>query len=272
MKIKIRSIIHVTAFVGLITFGSLTFAFAEMTGRQIMDKQKQLHKVKTEVLLQKMILIDKSGKKEERTMKIYTKETAQKDIYNSLMVFLEPADIKGTALLSWQHQGAEDDQWLFLPAQKKMQRIAQGSKKNYFMGTDFTFEDFQREDLDAHQYKLVRSEKMQDKDSYVIEAVPASDSKKKDSAYGRRLIWIEKTNFVTLKSEFYDKRDKLIKFQENRDWEQASGTIWRAKKGLMDNTSMQHKTLVGLVQKTINQPIDDKTFTDRFILSGGHTQ
>jgi len=250
-------------------------AQAEMTGREVMDKQEEMHKVQTEVGDEIMMLVDKDGNKEKRNVKRYTKEMGD-DLYHYLIVFLSPADIKGTALLTWEQKERENDQWLYLPAQKKMQRIAKGSKKNYFMGTDFTYEDMEPENLDNFNYTILRTEKLElDKkvsECYVIEAVPANDEKKRESGYSKRIMWIEKEHFYTLKTEFYDRRERKQKVQTNYKMENVSGTIWRPKQTLMDHLEKEHKTVTGITGRKINVDLQDSIFTERYILSGKHTQ
>jgi hypothetical protein len=247
----------------------------DLTGRQIMDKQKERHKAKTEVGSETMILADKDGGKERRQVKRYSKEV-EKDLHRYLIVFLAPADIKGTALLTWEQKGRENDQWLYLPAQKKMQRIAKGSKKNYFMGTDFTYEDLEAEDLDQFEYKVLRSEPLaqdgKNFDCTVIQAVPSNEEKKRESGYSKKISWVDKKEFMTLKIEFYDRRDKLQKVQTNHEMENVGGTSWRPKKTLMDHQEKGHQTLTGTVSRELNKPMDDSTFTERFILSGQHVE
>ena len=248
---------------------------AEMTGREVMKKQKELHKVQSEIGNEIMLLVDKDGSKEKRQVKRYAKEV-DNDVYHYLIVFLKPADIRGTALLTWEQKERENDQWLYLPAQKKMQRIAKGSKKNYFMGTDFTYEDMEPEDIDNFNYAILRSEKLnqdkKDSDCYVIEAIPANKEKKRESGYSKRIMWIEKEYLYTLKVEFYDRRGRLQKIQTNHALENVSGTIWRAKKSLMNHLVRKHKTLTGTTSRKINTSVKDSVFTERFILSGKHTQ
>ncbi len=243
---------------------------ADPTGREVMEKQKNMHKVSSEIGSEKMILVDKSGKKENRDLKRYSKE-AEKDVYRGLVVFLGPSDIRGTALLNWQHKNRSDDQWLHLPAQGKMQRIAEGGKKNYFMGTDFTYEDLQSEDIDVYNYNVLRKEKCDTHECYVIEATPKTPAKEKETAYKKRVLWIRTDVLVTTKTEFYDKRDKLLKTQTNLDFENIKGTVWRSKKGIMDNHKANHKTLVMTVERKVDTTIADPTFTERFVLSGQHT-
>jgi len=250
-------------------------AQADMTGREVMEKQKELHKVKTEIGDEIMMLVDKDGNKEKRNVKRYAKEVGD-DVHRYLVVFLSPADIKGTALLTWEQKERENDQWLYLPAQKKMQRIAKGSKKNYFMGTDFTYEDMEPEDIDNFDYTILGSEELTVKKAvsacYVIEAVPANKEKKRESGYSKRIMWIEKEHFYTLKVEFYDRRGRLQKVQTNYKMENVEGTVWRAKQTLMDQKQKKHKTVTGITARQINVDLADSVFTERYILSGKHTQ
>jgi hypothetical protein len=265
----------ILGLIGLWVIIPLIAQAEEMTGRQVMEKQKELHKVQTEIGNEIMLLVDEGGSKEKRIAKRYAKEVGD-DVHRYLVVFLDPADIRGTALLTWEQKERDNDQWLYLPAQKKMQRIAKGSKKNYFMGTDFTYEDMEPEDIDNFDYTILRSEKLEhdngSNDCYVIEAVPANKEKKRESGYSKRIMWIDKQNFFTLKVEFYDRRERLQKIQTNHVVENISGTVWRAKKTVMNHLGRKHKTLTGITSRKINTPVKDSVFTERFILSGKHTQ
>lgn len=245
----------------------------EMTGRQVMEKQKERHKVKSEIGSENMLLVDKDGARENRQVKRYAKEVG-KDLHRYLVVFLSPGDIRGTALRTWENKDGDNDQWLYLPAQKKEQRIAKAGKKNYFMGTDFTYEDMEPEELDNYTYNMLRSESLtQDgkaQNCHVIQAVPANDRKKRESGYSQRVMWIEKTNLVTLKTDFYDFRGKLQKTQTNHEFSNIGGTVWRPKKSLMRHHEKNHQTVTATTNRVINTSLDDSTFTERFIMSGKH--
>lgn len=246
---------------------------AELTGRQVMEKQKERHKVKTEIGNENMLLVDKSGGKENRQVKRFAKEVG-KDIHRYLVVFLAPGDIRGTALRTWENKGGDNDQWLYMAATKKEQRIAKAGKKNYFMGTDFTYEDMEPEDLNNFNYTILRSENFNQDGKvqacYVIQAVPANDKKKRESGYSQRVMWIEKTNLTTLKTDFYDLRNKLQKTQTNHDFANIGGTVWRPKKTFMNNHEKNHKTVTATTSRVINTSVDSSTFTERFVTTGKH--
>lgn len=254
----------------------------DLTGRGVMEKQKSLQRIETEYGEELMLLVDvKSNTKEKREVRRYAKET-KNDFNRYLVVFMAPADIKGTALLTHEHEN-EDDQWIYMPASKKMQRIAAASKRSYFMGTDFTYEDLEPEDIDKFTYTIVGMETLDHvtppRECYKIESRPGNSSGKSSgnfssgnfsSGYSKRLIWVDKTDFMTLKVEFFDKRNRLIKTQKSFEWENITGTVYRPKKTIMNNHRKKHKTLALVKTRKINEPIADQVFTERFILSEKH--
>jgi outer membrane lipoprotein-sorting protein len=246
----------------------------ELTGRQIMEKQEELHDANTEYGEETMLLVDiKSDSKEKRQVKRYAKKM-DSGFNRYLLVFTEPADIKGTALLTHENNKT-DDQWIYLPATKKMQRIANTSKKSYFMGTDFTYEDIEPEEIDTFNYKVLKQEIVKhvkpNKNCYVIEALPENNEKKRASAYSKRILWVDTTNLVTLKIEFYDRRMRLIKTQRSYEIEKIAGTIYRPRKTIMDNHKKKHKTLTLVNKRVVNKTIADKVFTERFILNSKYS-
>ena len=244
-----------------------------ITGKQIMKKQKKLHKVKSEYGEEVMLLVDvRSKSKKTRRVKRYSKDMGN-GLKRYLLVFLKPADIRGTALLTHEKK-KKDDQWLYMPAVKKMQRIAQGSKKSYFMGTDFTYEDMEPEDINNYNYRLKKSQNLIRKKRkvrcYVIDATPANRAKKRSSGYSKRTMWIDKKNLTTLKVKFFDRRRRLIKTQKSYGMKRITGTVYRPSKTIMDNHRKKHKTLTLVKKRRINKKIKSSTFNQRFILTGRH--
>lgn len=266
----------IVILMGFFIFGSAGSLWPqEMTGKDVMRKQKELHNVQSETGNEAMLLVDEKGGKEKRLLKRYTK-TFGDDIHRYLLFFLKPADIRGTALLTWENKARENDQWLYLPAHKKMQRIAKGCKKNYFMGTDFTYEDMDPENIDSFNYTILRTETINcDKKPqacWVIESVPADQETAKDSGYQKRVMWIDKLHYNTLKVVYYDHRGRKMKTQTNYAFQNIEGTVWRAKKILMDHHLKRHKTFTLVTDLAINTAVEDNMFVERYILSGKYMQ
>jgi len=246
-----------------------------MTGREIMDKQKELQKTDTEKSHELMILINEDGSKEKRELRRYIKKDNKRDLTDSLIVFIKPADVRGTALLNKQYSKDKENQWLYIPSLKKLQRIAKGSKKNYFMGTDFTYEDLSSDKLDNYHYKNLREEKLKvaktDKldDCYVVEAVPTKKYRPQTS-YGKRILWITKDHFYTKRIDFYSKRGKLIKTEVSWDFINPVGSVYRPIKVKITNFKEHHKTLVKVNNIQINKKLSSKYFTQRYLLNEEH--
>jgi outer membrane lipoprotein-sorting protein len=255
-------------------FGTIVLLWSALpstaaTGREIMDQQKARHESTTESEKVKMVLVDSSGKTETREMVRFAKKGPD-GLYKYLVQFQSPADVRGVGLLTWQQKGREDDQWLYMPALgEKLKRIAGGGKKSYFMGTDFAYEDLRNEKLDDHVYNLLGGEKVSDKDCHKIEALPGNDEEKRTSGYSKRILWITKDTLVTLQVEYYDQNGKLMKTAKSYDIKEAKGQMMRANKVLMDHHQNKHQTVMGTLERKVDEPIDDATFTERYVLGGG---
>jgi hypothetical protein len=253
----------------LVLLGLVTSLIFAMTGREVMDKQDKLQSSSTETDMEQMILVNSDGSKEKREIKKWIKKDKAKNLSRSLIVFYKPADIRGTALLNKQRTQTEEDQWLYIPAIHRLQRIAQGSKKNYFMGTDFTYEDLSSDKLDNYHYKILKTAKFGKDNCYVVEAKPTKEYYPKTS-YGKKILWINKDKFYTEKIEFYNKDLKLIKVQTSYKSKNIKGTIYRPMFVKMDNLAEKHKTLVKINNLKINIPMSDKYFETRYLLSEQH--
>jgi len=248
-----------------------SFAFS-MTGREVMEKQKKLQSTNTEQSIELMVLVDEDGTKEKRGVKRYIKKDNARDLTDSLIVFISPADVSGVSLLSKEISPTTENQWIYLPSLKNLKRIAQGSKKNYFMGTDFTYEDLSGDKLNNYHYTLLREEPLKvtkkDKveDCYVVEAVPTKEHYK-DTMYGKKVLWVTKDHFYTKKINFYDKNNKLLKTELSWDFKNVKGTVYRPIKGIMNNIKENHKTLVLVRKIVVDKKIPSKIFTQRYLLN-----
>jgi hypothetical protein len=239
----------------------------EMTGRRIMELAKQRHDIKNDTADLVMLIIDKKGNKKERLIRRYIKKFGN-GLTRSLIVFREPKDIEGTALLTWELDGGQSKQWLYLPGEKKIQRMASSSLKSYFMGTDLTYEDLMPDRIDDYTYTLTGEEKLDGQACYVIGIEHASKEKAKASGYSKRVVFIRKDILFAVKVDFYDQQGDLIKTQTAHDLEKLAGNAWTAKKVLITNHKKNQKTLLGVKNQRTDMVLDDAVFTEQFLLSG----
>ena len=239
---------------------------AGMTAREIVDEQSHRHRLFHETTVMDITLIDRKGHREERTLR-WLRKNEGNDLTSSLAVFDAPADIKGTALLTRENAGKPNDQWLYFPSQRRLQRIAQSRRNGYFMGTDFTYEDMDPENIDDYAYTHVESETVDGLDCFVIDAVPVEEHRRA-SGYGRKRLWIRKDILFSVRIEFYDRKDSLLKTQRNSALKSIVGEAWRADEVFVDNVAKRHQTRVAVVSRDTETELGDDVFSDRHILTG----
>lgn len=170
-----------------------------------------------------MYLRNNQGQESVREVRIRTLEQVA-DGDKSLTIFDKPRDVKGTAFLSFSHPIKDDDQWLFLPALKRIKRISSHNKSGPFMGSEFAFEDISSFEIEKYTYKYLGEEYMNSLDSYKIEQYPVD----KNSGYTRRIVWIDKTEYRIQKIDFYDRKDSLLKSLTYVNYKQYANEYWRA--------------------------------------------
>lgn len=261
----------VFAAIALLFFVPVQGLSADLTAREIVERQKERHALESEASTIVMVLVDRKGNQKTRVLKRWSKRFPD-GLYRTLVAFQEPKDIAGTALLTWELEGGEHKQWLYLPGRKTLQRIASQGRKSYFMGTDFTYEDLQPDTLEDYRFELKGTEDVDGHPCYRIEVVPASREKERESAYSKRLTWIRKDLLYPVKVEFYDRRGHCTKTQTNHELTRLKGEAWTAKKVLMINHRTEHKTIMGLKGCEPDIEIDESLFTERYLLSGKHRE
>lgn len=178
----------------------------------------------------KMILRNKQGGESARDIQQKVLEVSG-DGDKSLTVFNKPRDLKGTAFLSFSHIVDPDDQWLYMPALKRVKRISSSNKSGPFMGSQFAYEDLSSFEVGKYSYKYLRDETLGAIDSFVIENKPLYEF----SGYTRQLVWIDKVRYIPLQIQYYDRKNKLLKTVSFIGYEQYLGQYWRSKKQLMVN-------------------------------------
>ncbi len=185
-----------------------------------------------------MVLRNAAGNESRRSLRIATLEKADESVGDkSLVVFDTPRDIEGTALLSHAKILDPDDQWLYLPALKRVKRISSSNKSGPFVGSEFAFEDLTAIELNKFDYRYLREETCGNLTCDVVERLPRYEN----SGYARQVSWIDQTDHQIRKVEFYDRRNDLLKVLELGDYRNYDG-IWRAHRLSMNNVQTNKQT------------------------------
>ncbi|OLQ88152.1 outer membrane lipoprotein-sorting protein [Vibrio panuliri] len=177
-----------------------------------------------------MILTDAQGASSTRLMRLKSLEVDD-DGDKGLTIFDQPRDVKGTAFLNHSHIAEPDDQWLYLPALKRVKRISSRNKSGPFMGSEFSYEDLSSFELEKYRFKLLKQEEFAQVNSYVLEQIPTD----KYSGYSKQITWLDAEHYRPLKVEFYDRRGALLKTLTFSEYHQYLNQYWRAHKMVMVN-------------------------------------
>jgi hypothetical protein len=187
-----------------------------------------------------MILKNRHGQESRREIRIWTLEV-EGDGDKSLTIFDSPKDVKGTAFLNYTHKQGDDDQWLYLPALKRVKRISSRNKSGSFMGSEFSYEDISSQEVEKYTYKWIRDETYEGNDCFVSERYPVD---KKNSGYSRQVNWLDKQEYRVWKVEYFDRKNMHFKTLTMRNHQQYEGKFWRALELYMVNHQTGKSTLL----------------------------
>ncbi|MDA9230440.1 outer membrane lipoprotein-sorting protein [Alphaproteobacteria bacterium] len=188
-----------------------------------------------------MILTNANGDVSERRLRFNTLENENPDDGDwSMMIFDEPRDVSGTAMLTYAHVLDADEQWMFLPALKRVKRISSVNKSGPFMGSEFAFEDFSSQEVGKYSYQWLRDEACGERTCHVTERRPLYQH----SGYTRLISWTDTTDYQVRKIVYYDRKDALLKTLTFEGYRQYMNKYWRAHELFMQNHLSKKTTLL----------------------------
>ncbi len=202
-----------------------------------------------------MTLKNKTGQTSQRLIRIRTLEV-EGDGDKNFSIFDEPADVKGTAMLTYTHGLKPDDQWLYLPALKRVKRINSRNKSRPFMGSTFAFEDLGSQEVEKYSYNYLRDEPCGDWTCHVVERLPAYEH----SGYTRQVVWLDSEAYRIVRTEYYDRKKALLKTLTTGDFEQYLGHYWRAGSMNMENHQTGKSTLLEWTDYQFKTGLSDRDF------------
>ena len=245
----------------LMTVMAVVFTATAMaqTGREIAQKVKDRPDGDTRESELVMTLINKRGSTRERKLISYSIDVGKgKKDRKSIMFFQYPGDVKGTGFLTWDYDDPkkDDDKWLYLPAMKKTRRISGSSaKQDYFMGSDFTYDDMGSRNVDEDTHKLLGEEIIDGHKCWKLEYTP----KDKREIYSRKVAWIRQDCLIAIKVEYYDKMEKLHRRLELSGITKIAG-YWIAQQLHMTNVQTEHQTILEIKNPKYDIPMDEAKF------------
>jgi outer membrane lipoprotein-sorting protein len=175
----------------------------------------------------------------------------------SIMVFDRPRDLKGTAILTHTHKVDSDDQWLYLPALKRVKRLSSADKSGPFMGSEFAYEDLSSTEVEKYRYRFLHDEVVNGEPMFVVERVPVD----RKSGYSRQVTWIDKAEYRLRRVDYYDRKGDLLKTMDLLDYQQYLGRYWRAGEMVMTNHQTGRSTALLFQNFRFRVGLTDRHFT-----------
>ena len=205
----------------------------------------------------KMILTNRQGESSTRELRLETLEVPDREQGDkSLTVFDHPRDIKGTAFLSFTKILDPDDQWLYLPALKRVKRISSANKSGPFVGSEFAYEDLTSFEVAKYAYTWLRDEPCGELECFVVERIPQYDR----SGYSKQIAWVDKEEYRIVRVEFYDRKDSLLKTLESTDWNQYLDQYWRQHRMHMVNHQSGKETVLEFDTYSFREGVNESNF------------
>jgi len=255
-----RILFAVAAMLAVLAISSSSFA---LSSEEVMKKSQAafLYQGKDFKARVMMTLVNKGGQERIRELTMLRKNYGEPGGEQKYFIyFFQPSDVKGMTFMVYKYPLKDDDRWLFVPAINMVRRIAAEDKRSSFVGSDFTYEDISGRDIEDDTHTLVKEEKLGEKDCYVIKSTPKAG----DVDYSYKLSWVDKTVFLPLKEEYYDRKGELYKIFTADEITDIKG-IPTAIKRTIKNLQSGHRTEVVFVKTDYDIGIEDSLFSERFL-------
>ena len=215
-----------------------------------------------------MVLRDKGGKESRRAFRNLTLERQDPNLGDlGVIVFSKPRDIRGTGLLTHANiEPTDDDQWLYLPAVKRVKRISSSNRAGKFVSSEFSYEDLGSQEFNDYTYKWLRDEPCPTDASltcHVVESYP----KNPKSGYSKRVGWIDTAEYRLQHIEFHNRRGDLEKALTFTGYQQYLGQYWRADEMRMVNKQTGKETDLLWSNYRFRTGLSDADFTSQRLKS-----
>ncbi len=217
-----------------------------------------------------MILVDKRGKKRIRGTRSYRKYFGEDK--KTIIFYKNPSNIKGTSFLTFDYSdvATEDDQWLYLPALRKVRRISVSDRGDYFLGTDFTYEDIKLEGKLSPQdynYETLRVEKLNGNETIVLKGTPKTPDIAKELGYGHTEIWVDSNLWIIRQAKYWNPKEKPLKTLMVLDVRVVDGIITRHKFSIDNHRTGHHSDFI-FSNVDYKQTVEDSLFSKRAMKRG----
>ena len=264
MKFNILIILS-ALFMGLQTTSAQTLSADEIVKRiNSRDDGNSVSRTLT------MELTDKRGKKRIRVTQAFRKYYGSER--RTVIFYTSPKNVKDTAFLLFDYKelDRDDDQWLYLPAMRKVRRISASDRGDYFLGTDLSYEDIKLESKVSaidYNYRIKGEDNIDGHHCILMEAIPVNKKTVKELGYSRTELCVDDEIWISRRTQVWGPRGKNLKTIHARNIEKIQG-IWSIGKFDVENHKTGHHTSFEFSNIEYKKGVDDRIFTQDAIRRG----
>jgi outer membrane lipoprotein-sorting protein len=202
-----------------------------------------------------MTLRNSAGQESTREIRNRTLEV-DGDGDKSLVIFDQPRDVAGTAFLNVTHRTGNDDQWLYLPALRRVKRISSSNKSGPFMGSEFAYEDISSQEVEKYTYTFVEEGDLDGVPTFLVERIPTDEK----SGYTRQRVWYDQAEYRLQRIDFYDRKNALLKTLTYHEYQQYLDKFWRAHRLEMVNHITGKSTTLAFGEYELQMGLSERDF------------
>lgn len=273
-EIPLRGIFLALGLIAFVFFSEDVYADEEWTGRRIMEEVVKRHEMARYVFEeQTMIMMDFAGNRDVRKIRRFSRVEEDETI-KFLLVFDNPPEVRGVALLAIRKKGGDIESSIYMPAfGKKLISNAGENGGGDFLGTDFTVNDLTAEVLSDFRYVRTEDRKISKVSFFVVEAMPLNAKVERSTGYRLRRHFIRQDNLFIIRTDYFDRRGRFLKRQTYHDLKKVDVEMWRANMTLMENHKDRHKTLIKVNRRVFSHDyVPKEMFSPAWLMENRHIQ
>jgi hypothetical protein len=210
-------------------------------------------------------LIDRNGGVREQLARALRKNVA--DGRRMAIFYLAPANIRGTSFLVYDYSApdAANDQWLYLPALRKVRRIPAADRGDYFLGTDLTFDEIRNDNrvtLADWTFRLIGTDEVDGAPCEIVEGAAVSEQIARELGYTSARWCVDGQTLIARRIEYWDRSGNLLKTLANREPQLIDG-VWSASRIEVRNHKTGHRTVLEFESSRFDGKVADALLTQQ---------
>lgn len=175
----------------------------------------------------------------------------------SLILVTAPARDKGTAFLK-----RKKEMWNWQPKIDRVIKMPPSMMSQSWMGSDFTNDDLARANSRVEDFiqSIEGSDEVAGRDCWILQLIPKDEA---GVVWGKIKIWIDKEDYIQMKSEFFDEDDYLVNTMVAKEIGTLGGRTLPRSMEMIPADEEGHKTVVEYLSLNFDKAIKDSFYSQQ---------